>query len=199
VAQEIDTREVHISKRRGIVIILLSLALLAVIINHFLSPLRQSLSDRFVSRGDSYMQSLDFPSAAKEYHKAVSYVSSNNEAATRERYASIAQVDIAAAKPLFEELHIDNVLNILDQAQANFPNPKEALKEGVLLYSEKKYVYAQYSLQKAIQLDPEYPEAWHYLGLTYQKLGEIDPDYQNKSLAAFRKRDALTPTYLENK
>lgn len=180
-------------------ILLLGVALLGVIMNHFLSPLRQTLSDRFVSRGDAYMRSLDFPAAEVEYHKAVSYVSGNSVALSRQRYAAVSQTNIADARPLFEELHVQSVLVTLDQAQAEFKDPKEALREGVLLYTQKEYVYAQYPLQKAVQLDPEYPEAWHYLGLTYQKLGEIDPNYQVKSREAFRKRDSLSPAYIEGK
>jgi Tfp pilus assembly protein PilF len=188
-----------ISRRRGLAIIAVACVLAAVLCWQLAVPLRERISARFVSRGDSYMQSLDFINAAEEYKKALRYVPDNEVAAERERQAKISLTDIAQAKSFFEVFQVTSVLGKLAEAEGPFYYPKDALTEGVKLFVGKEYVFAQYPLQRAVALDPEYPEAWHYLAQTYQKLGEIDPAYRAKAVEAFRRRDTLTPLYMNLK
>ena len=52
--------------------------------------------------------------------------------------------------------------------------PKDAVALGLKYLAQGDFAYARYPLEQAIQLDPNYPEAWHYLAQTYQELAKYD-------------------------
>ncbi len=197
--KESDSEGVFFSRRRTALILLLSLALAFLILGEVSGPLRQRLSRRYIVRGDAYMVQENFLSAAREYEQAVAYDGSNIDAANRLVQAEAALTDPAAAEPFFAAHQVGSALDRLAQARQPFENPKTALSTGVQLYTEQHYAYARYALERAVQLDEAYPEAWHYLALDYQKLGEIDQSYKSKADEAFKRRDALTPKYLDLK
>ena len=62
------------------------------------------------------------------------------------------------------------------------PTEMEAMKqhqEGTKLMLEKKYQKAIVFLQKAIELNPEFKEAYYNLGLSYERLGEYKDAIKN--------------------
>ena len=161
--------------------------------------INQRIAERFVERGTSYLIAQDYPAAAQEYQKALRYNSQAIEAEQDLAIIHISQIDIAQAKSFYVEHKVTSVLQKLSKAQATFTNPKQAVAVGVQFYANQDYVYAQYPLQQAVNLDPGYPEAWHYLALTYQKLGKIDSSYTKKADEAFLRQNELTPKYLNLK
>ena len=63
--------------------------------------------------------------------------------------------------------------------------PQEALnmfKEGYILLNRKKLSEAHEKLSSAIQIYPEFAEAYLYLGIVSKMLGSINLDYYNKAL-----------------
>ena len=185
-----------LSPRRLTLIGLVSIALAALLVWEIAVPIRASLAQRFLARGDTYLKEQEFDAAAAEYRKALSYEPSDFHIKSRLDLAKKAPTDIAAAAGFYQENHIQPVLDKLAKAQKHYADSKQALQAGVDLYQAKDFSYAQYPIKRALQLDPGYPEAWHYLGLTYQELAKIDPSFKQKADEAFHQRDLLTPAYL---
>ena len=160
-------------------------------------PIKSSLSARYLAKGDTLFIDQDYLDAVVEYSRALSYEPNNEVAAHNRQMAEAASTDIVRAKPFFEAHGVNDVLAKLAEAEVAYPTPKAALTEGVKLYTAGEFAYAQYPLLRAVHLDPAYPEAWHYLGLTYVELGKLDPRYAKKALGVFERRDTLTPKYVE--
>ena len=185
------------SAKRTAVIFLVGVALGGLVVWQASIPIRNRIATRYVERGTTYLVAQEFSSAAKEYEKALDYNIDNQEAFTYLRLAKEGPVDIAKLKQFYQTHHVESVLDKLDLAQQSYETPKKALEAGVGFYEAHEYSFAQYPLLRAVQLDPEYPEAWHYLGLTYQELAKMDVRYQERAVQAFAKRDNLTPKYLK--
>lgn len=185
-----------ISYRRVGSILLVSSVLLWILLNQVQQPIQERISDRYRLRGDSYFAALDYAEAQNQYRLALKYNPHNQLAQQELDMAAKAAVDLTAAKPFFEGHNLQEPLSKLHEAQRTFTDAKAAVVAGVGYYNKGEFVYAQYPLQQAVTLDPEYPEAWHYLGLTYQELAKSDFSYQHKAQECFDKRDALTPKYL---
>ena len=185
------------SKRRTAFIFFIA-ALLAIFISwQIIIPVRQDVSARYVQRGDAYLSAQEFDSAQKEFQQAISYDSTNQTAKERLEIAKKSLTDIALVGDFYRQQQITAVVQKLDTAQKMYSTPKQALQAGVLFYQNHDFVYAQYPLQRAIELDPGYPEAWHYLSLTYQELTKADPTIQAKADAALKKQNELTAKYLQ--
>lgn len=184
------------SSFRGILIILIGLIIGFLVVWQFSIPVRHRLAERQIDRGDVFLLAQDYSGATVEYQKALSYEKTNTEAEHRLELAKEGPVDIVKLRQFYLDHKDLEIVTKIDQATKSYTEPKEALKAGVELYSAKEFVYAQYPIQEAIRLDPDYPEAWHYLGLTYQQLAKIDPNYTEKAADAWEHRDALTPKYL---
>jgi Tfp pilus assembly protein PilF len=187
-----------ISRTRAFLIVLVGLLLGVLLILEISIPFRQKIAERHVERGDVYLVAQDFDQAALEYRQALSYDSSNQPAIQKEKLARKGGTDIAVLKDFYEEHFVTAVLSNLAIAQKEYEKPKESLEAGVSFYEKGEYVYARYPLERAVRLDPEYPEAWHYLGLTYQELSKEDSSYSQKAAEALEKRDQLTPRYLKD-
>jgi Tfp pilus assembly protein PilF len=185
------------SVRRSIVILVLALALAGVLIVEALGPVRLRVAQRYLSRGDSYLAAQEFDAASAEYDKALHYDSSLQAARDHLALAESAPTDIARLRAFYQEHGVQAVVDKLDRAQKAYTDPKEALTVGASFYEAHDFSYAQYPLLLATQLDPGYPEAWNYLGLTYQELARDNASYRAKATAAFAKRDSLTLKYIQ--
>ncbi len=70
---------------------------------------------------------------------------------------------------------------------------KSAFKDGIKLYREENYKKAVEAYQRAVTIDPNYAEAWFYLGSSHQALyrpGKPSPENQErlqKAIDAFKK------------
>jgi len=188
-----------LSPKRVGAILLISLALLYVLILQVQAPIRHTLSERYRTRGDAYFANLEYAEAQKQYNLALDYDPNNQAAKTALTMAEKAAVDLTAAKPFFQDHNVQKPLDLLKEAQKTYTNAKDAVAAGVAYYQAGQFVYAQYPLQQAVKLDPDYPEAWHYLGLTYTELAKTDPSYTAKANDCFQKQNALTPKYLPSK
>jgi Tfp pilus assembly protein PilF len=184
-----------LSARRSIAILLVGLALGGLLVLEIATPIRERIADRYVERGDSYLVSQDFDVATEQYDKALSYDKNNQDAKNGQKLAALGPVDIAKLKDFYEQNRVDSVLSKLALASQNFTDAKQALQVGVNFYADHDYAYARYPMEKAVSIDPGYPEAWHYLGQTYQKLAQWDSSYTAKATDAFKHRDELTPNY----
>ena len=187
----------RLTTHRAVAIFIVALSLLYLLTQAALVPLRRLLADRYLAKGNALFIDQDYQDAVKQYDKALSYEPNDELAAHNRQMAEAASTDIAQAKPFFQAQGVGDVLIRLAEAQVAYSTPKIALTEGVKLYTAREFSYAQYPLLRAVQLDPGYAEAWHYLGLTDQELGKLNGVYVGKALEAFAKRDALTPKYIK--
>ena len=162
-----------------------------------LKPVKLKLAERYESRGDTYFSRLQFKDAVGEYKQALQYDPQRVGAANNLRMAQFSESDLKAGLPFFQSHNVTEVVSLLNEALRPYPTPKESLAEGVKLYSIGRFAYARYPLERAVQLDPEYPEAWNYLGLTYQELAKDEPGMKGKAEDAFKKRDSLTVRYIQ--
>ncbi|MBU6389161.1 tetratricopeptide repeat protein [Patescibacteria group bacterium] len=189
--------QVRFSRKRSLFILVVAMVLAVLAAWQIIAPIKERVSERYVQRGDTYMAAQDYETAQEEYRKALTVNPRNATAADRLRVAQKAETDIAAVRSFFEAHKIDPVLQKLDQATKPYGSPKYALVAGVRFYQDHDFVYAQYPLQQAVRLDPQYPEAWHYLGLVYTELATFDASYQAKAAAAIKKQNDLSPMYLK--
>lgn len=184
------------SVRRTMLIFLVAMSFIFLLVSEMLKPVEGKISDRYLTRGDQYFVALDYDKARGEYEKALEYNSENLLAKDHLKLVEIAPVDIAKARDFFVEKDSGEMVEQIDLATTEFAPPKEALAVGVAFYQKGEWALAQYPLQKAVGLDSQYPEAWHYLGLVYERLSTLDSSYSGRAKAAFAKRDELTPEYL---
>jgi Tfp pilus assembly protein PilF len=89
-----------------------------------------------------------------------------------------------------------DVVTKIDAATFPHASPKEALAAGIAYVLAGEYVYARYPLELATSLDGNYPEALHFLALTYDALAEFDETYREKAAEVREKRDLLTPKWI---
>ena len=186
-----------LSTHRAVASFVVALLLLYLGVTAVLVPIKAKLASRYLAKGDALFADQDFQDAFFQYDRALSYEPNDELAARNRQMAKAAPTDIAQAKPFFEAHGVGEVLSRLAEAQAAYVTPKAALAEGVKLYAAGEFSYAQYPLLRAVQLDPGYPEAWNYLGLTYGELGKVDGAYLQKENNAFAQRDILTPKYIK--
>ena len=186
-----------LSRRRSLSILVTALVLLYVLLQAVSKPIKSRLAARYLAKGNALFVDQDYQDAVVQYTRVLSYEPNEEDAVRNKQMAEVASTDIAQAKPFFLEQGVGEVLVKLAEAQAEYPTPKAALAEGVKLYAAGQFSYAQYPLLRAVRLDPGYPEAWNYLGLTYEELGKLNTKYVKKAADAFGKRDALTPMYIK--
>lgn len=187
------------SWQRCVVIGILSLILLFVLSTRLTLPYNQRLSQRFLDRGDTYLIAREFEESIKQYEKALKNNSDNALARERLKLARQASLDIAALRDFYAEKGVREMVDKIDLSTQAYSTPKAALTAGVRFYEDRDYVFAQYPLRRALKLDSGYPEAWHYLGLTYREMAKIEPEYNKQAEEAWQKRDQLTTRYITEK
>lgn len=180
------------STRRSCLILVLATALLALVLSQLLEPVRHWAGDRFLARGDADFIAHKYDEAQEEYKRAWHTDGNNTVAREREKLAQSAIGDIASARSFFVDHGDTETVEKIDRATSDYATAKEALAAGVEFFAQGDYAYARYPLEKAVAMDAAYPEAWNYLGQTYEKLALVDATYRDKVQDAFAKRDALT-------
>jgi len=185
------------SGRRSAAILLVGLLLGAALVWLALQPLRPVVADRYVARGDTYLQSQQFADARAQYRLALRFNPADTAAAANLILAERGETDPAVLRQFYRQHDDLAPLAKLDQALSAFADPKQALVAGAGLYVAHEYAYARYPLEKAVGMDPQYAEAWNYLALDYGELAKLDSGYLAKEKAAAARRDALTTSYLK--
>jgi len=108
----------------------------------------------------------------------------------------IAFLLLFASPPLFAEEGIaaENVQSEMSD-EPLFDNQEAALhyQQGTKLYQKRRYAGAVEELEKAIEINPDYKEAYYLLGYAYYKEGKID-----LSREAFNQAYELDPKYSPN-
>ena len=181
---------------RALAIVVVGLVLGVVLVWQIIQPLRPLVAQRYVTRGDSYLISQEFSEAQGQYREALKFEPSDTTATEHLALATKGPANPALLKNFYTQNNVLSQLNRLSTAQASFSNPKLALEAGAGLYNAQDYAYAQYPLQTAVSMDPQYAEAWDWLAKDYGKLAKIDSDYTSKQKAAETTRDSLTTQYL---
>ncbi len=161
-----------------------------------IKPVQQRIADRYAVRADADFVAGQYAQAQANYTKSLSYNPELESARTNRALAEQASTNPNAALSFFAQHNAVIQLGQLQEAMQQFADPKQALIEGVKLYQAGSFSYAQYPLKKATELDPQYAEAWNYLGLTYQELAKVDSSFTERATSAFAARDHLTSKYL---
>lgn len=185
------------SALRSLLILALGLCAALLLAWQVAQPLRPALSDRYLSRGDSFLEAQDYGDARAQYAVALRYNPDNALAKAHDAIAAAMPTDPAKGEQFYLARGVQSVTNRLAAAQKQYSTPKEALQAGVTLYVGHDYGYARYPLERAVSLDPGYAEAWNYLGLNYQELAKVDASFAEKARQALAKRDSITTRYLE--
>lgn len=185
-----------LSGRRSLLILVIGTTLLLVVLYQAAKPLQRVISERYMARGDSLLLDLKFSEAQTEYDRAIRLDSQNIAAMDRLQIAQSAVTDIFSARNFFFDHGKTDLVNKIDSATTSFNSAKAALAAGVGLYNQQEYRFARYPLENALKFDPNYPEAWHYLALTYDQLAKEDNSYLQKAADARKKRDLLTPLWI---
>lgn len=180
---------------RAILAISIGVVLGGVVAWQVIEPVKGTIAERFRLRGDTYLVEQNYDQAISEYQKSLHYNSQNQVASHNLQLAEQGSTDPATLKEFFSEHNQTEEVKKIEAAQTLYTNPKEALAAGVTLYEQKDFAFARYPLERAVALDPQYPEAWNYLGLDYQELAKENASFRAKAAAAWAKRDSLTPKY----
>jgi Tfp pilus assembly protein PilF len=171
-----------------------TIALLALIGFQIIHTIEPRLAKRYFDRGVTYLQSQNYTAAAQEFQKA----ENAGDATAHGWYVrtEAAVTDPKVFQDEWRQWNVTSVMHKLDNASEPFTDPKAALARGIELYQANEAPYAQYAIDRALELDPRYPEAWHYRYLTYQVLARDSSLYRDKAEVARKTRDALTSLYL---
>lgn len=183
---------VRFSTRRSCAILLIGGIIIFIIAYEAVQPLRRHIASRYLLQGDVAFASLRFDDAAAAYNSALSYNKNLTEARERRALAEIAPADIAQARPLLSKLGASEYVARIDEATEPYATAPEAYVTGVHFYEQGEYGLARYALERATSLDVRYPDAWHYLYLSYDKLAAEHVEYRAKAEAAKEQRDRLT-------
>ncbi|MBI5893292.1 MAG: tetratricopeptide repeat protein [Deltaproteobacteria bacterium] len=71
----------------------------------------------------------------------------------------------------------------------SFEKAVELNKKGMDFFREKKFIDAKSSFEAALQIDPNYAEAYNNLGLTYKQMGSLEMAKKNYEEAIRMKKD----------
>jgi len=179
-----------------IILFLLFLILLAT------QPLRGRASTSYIDSGDKFLAQKEYVRADLEYQKALILSPNCNQAKERQVLAKNVAGDISAVKNLNGNALFISIVDKINSASGFPGNETEAVRQSRQLIEEGEYQLAIIPAKTALEMDPNYRDAWLYLGLANLKaatLIQIWPDiaqeYLNKSKTAFSKVNELDPTY----
>lgn len=184
-------------------IIYLGAAILIYILFLLVSaPMHNNISDRFLSRGESFLAQRQYEKAFVEFSKSLKYNKNNSK--TRQNLALTKKIvlDITAGQSFFK-VHNEELAEKISEAQKKFPHAKAALEYGILNMESGDLQIALIPLNKSVEMDPSYPEAWKFLAKAYQESGKNCPAsfktecqsyFKNKYEQSNKKLHDLDPT-----
>ncbi|CAN5126424.1 hypothetical protein BH11PAT4_BH11PAT4_0890 [soil metagenome] len=187
---------VRFSGRRSCATIFFGLILLSLLLWQAIPPVQKLMSSRYTTRGSEQLTSLNFSEAVASFTRATSLDEGNVLARKQLLLAQAGETDISLLREYMSEHGRMDIVTKIDEATYPYATPKEALAAGIAYVLARDYVYARYPLELATSLDANYPEALHFLALTYDALAEFDASYQEKAAQVREKRDLLTPKWI---
>jgi len=179
-----------------------AIPLSAVIIFLALAPVTRNLSSYYLQNGNSLLLERKYLSARLSYEKALLLNSKNTEANTQKELARKAESDILVLEDLYEAQNQTEELRKISWANSIPSDETEAVKLSRQFIESKDYQLATIAAKTATQMDPDYKDAWVYLGISNMKVAEIleiSPESKNKYIAeskkAFDKVREIDPEY----
>lgn len=166
------------------------------------TPMCNNISNRFLSRGESFLAQRQYEKAFLEFNKSLKY--NKNNAKTRQGLALTKKtvLDITKGQAFFKD-HNEELAKKISEAQKNFPQAKAALEYGISNIESGDLQIALIPLKKAVKIDPSYPEAWKYLAKAYKESvkscpvsfrRECQSYFKNKYEESYKKLHELDPT-----
>lgn len=154
------------------------------------------MSTRYTVKGSEQLAALKFSDASATFTRALNLNPENRDAESQLKLAKSGETDIAELRNYLVSHNREDIVAKIDASTENFATPKEAVASGISFFLAGEYVYARYPFERALSLDANYPEALHYLALTYDNLAEFDASYREKAAELRVKRDSLTPKWI---
>lgn len=182
---------------RTVSIVVIGLLIGILVLWEVLTPFKKEVALRYIERGDRYLLEELLQPALDSYNQALRFDPANQTAVSRQQMTMRARTDALAMRGFVQDHGMTAAAQRLESALYEYEQPKDALIAGVDLYQRGYYSYARYPVERALEIDRYYTEAWHYLGLICGELAKIDSEWQECTEKAWSERDKLSTEYLE--
>jgi tetratricopeptide (TPR) repeat protein len=188
-------KQPEFSLRRAAAILAIAAVLCGLTAWEVISSVRPEIAQRHVERGKNHLKSAQYDAASAEFRTAERLLAGS--AGDWLQLAQDAPTNPRVLTEYWREQGVTPLVARLEEATRPYDSPKDALAAAMNLHAAGHSAFAQYALDRALELDPTYPEAWHYRYLVCDAMAEFDASYRAKADAARVKRDQLTPLYLK--
>jgi len=147
------------------------------------TPFRHRISNRFKDRGIEYLSHRQYENSIKEFNKAKKFNKKNSEIQEKIELVQKTTKDLLKGKKFFEDNNSDLAKKITE-ASGDYPHAKAALEAGVSYLEAGDAQLALIAINRAIEIDPEYPDAYRIAKIAYNQLAEncsekVMPDCKN--------------------
>lgn len=160
--------------------------LVTLLVFFLLKPLRIYSAKNFLASGDKYLASKMYLHADLEYQKALALSPRNKEVINRRELVEKSSKDVLHLEKIYESDEFYAERKKMEEATSFPPSQSDAVKLAKRLIEEKEYQLAIIPAKTATEMDPEYRDAWIYLGIANFKtaqLVELNFSTQEKYLA----------------
>lgn len=165
------------------------------------NPLRQSLANQFLSRGDKFLNQKKYVSAIVEYKKA-EFLAKNKETESRINLADQAQEDVDKLENFYREQNNISQLELYNQVRSVPDSSYDLVTLAKYLIENNEAQMAVEAAATATEMDKEYRDAWLYLGLSnlavaknVELTGDKANTYIEKGKEALSRAKQLDPSY----
>lgn len=165
-------------------------------------PLRGKIANNYLDSGDNFLIQKQYLRADLEYQKALILSPRNNDTKQRRVFVKDTAGNILEMKELSNSKNLSQLLEKI-QLATDFPDDETAaVKLARKFIEESEYQLAILPAKTATEMDPDYVDAWVYLGIANLKVAtliQLWPDVKDKYLLdskmAFSKVSELDPSY----
>ena len=178
----------HVKNPIKKILLYLILALLLFFILALITkPIRIKWSDNYQKNGDKKLAAKQYLPAEVEYDKSLTLFWGNKKARERLILARGAETNVLSLLPFYEEIGAKDKLALLKSSISTPQNSLEAVKTSRDLILKEEYQLAINQATVATKMDPNYVEAWLYLGISNYKaasLLQLSTDSKNSYLSS---------------
>lgn len=165
-------------------------------------PLRGKATKKYLDSGDNFLTQKQYLHADLEYQKALILSPKNNDAKQRRVFVKNTAGNILEIQKLANGKNLSQLIEKIKLA-TDFPDDETAaVRLAKKFIEESEYQLAILPAKTATEMDPDYVDAWVYLGIANLKaatLLQLWPDVKDKYLSdskvAFSKVSELDPGY----